>query len=182
MPVSTQVFPLLNIRTIMPPWLSIHQIVFFRSWLHIKCHLVKVMSVFMSSPRLKHFIYRALVKPSQYPRCHHRVTWAVGFTSIKHVGCEILMKYLCTYILKPSTFCYMYCVCNQLMQHSVEWYVSHTNNAVAAAVEASWVGFLCQRRSFSAGRWMIEEKGMGRKVCMHTQTQWPHFERAENRF
>lgn len=49
-----------------------------------------------------------------------------------------------------------------------KWYVSHTDNAQAAAVEAEHLnrlsGFLCQRRTFNVGRWMMEKKGMGWRV------------------
>lgn len=44
------------------------------------------------------------------------------------------------------------------------------------------MGFLCQWRSFRAGRWMIEGEGMGRKVSALAQIQLPCFERAESRW
>lgn len=48
--------------------------------------------------------------------------------------------------------------------------------------------FLCQRRTFSVGRWMMErEKKNGVEglesmhTHWHTRTQWPHFERVQNK-
>lgn len=40
-------------------------------------------------------------------------------------------------------------------------------------ISTGWVGFLCQRRTFSVGRWMMEEMewGGGLRVNTHTHTQ-----------
>lgn len=86
-----------------------------------------------------------------------------------------LLKLLCVVQALPS-------LCTHAAHCLTKWYVSHTNNEAAAAVGACWVGFLCQWRSFRAGRWMIEGEGMGRKVSTFAQIQRPCFERAESRW
>lgn len=106
----------------------------------------------------------------------------------KHVDWEVRIKYLRAVYVLEIFLKLLYAVqalptlCTHATHCVTKWYVSHTNNAVAAAVGACWVGFLCQWRSFRAGRWMIEGEGMGRKVSALAQIQRPCFERAESRW
>lgn len=129
----------------------------------------------MSCSRVKLFIYSTLVKLSvdDLLLTLQRLNCLLGNT------CE----HLRTFVQKPSTRNSMYIihtvqaqpspqgdkpVCTHTLQYVTLWYVSHTDNAQAAAVEAENLnrlsGFFCQRRTFSVGRWMIEKKRMGWRV------------------
>lgn len=190
MHVSTQVFLLLNIRAIMPPWLSIHQIVFFRSWLHVKCHLVKVMSVFMSSSRVKHFIYPALVKPSE--QLAATIEWH-ELLVLHHLN-TLVVKYWCTDVRAQiwnicartsKTFHILLYVAHVQPTHAAQcWMVCQPYKQCSSCSCGSWLsGFPLSKEIFQC--WQMDDRGKrngAESLHAHTQTQWPYFERAENKF
>lgn len=105
-----------------------------------------------------------------------------------------------TSALKPSrtfhTFRYVQYACRTNTTHSkgrqtgvhAIQYVTKWHAAIQLwklEISTGWVGSLCQWRTFSVGRWMMEKKRNGVEglesihINTHTCTQWFYFERVQ---
>lgn len=165
----------LHVRVITLLWLILHQFVFSETLCTLKAVQLKWCQ-FMSCSRVKHFIYPTLVKPWEQLIAisgwlellvqHHLNCWLgnTDETSV-HVHSRTFHTLLCKH--KPLRRGANRCV---HMQYSM-WQngmsaiqTVHKLQLWKLKISTGWVGFLCQRRTFSVGRWMMEEKGMGWRV------------------
>lgn len=149
-------------------WLRLNQFV-CRNFCLLKVFQLKWCH-FTSCSGVKLFIYPTLVKPWAAP-CYQWMTWAVDSTV--WIACwEILLS---TYFQEASTCYNMYSMCSAGTAHAegINWCVhiqySVWQNGASAIqtmhrlqlwklkISAGWVGFFCQKRTFSIGRWMMEK-------------------------
>lgn len=117
--------------------------------------------------------WRTLSTPSRW---YQRTAQAVDFTLFEilvHVDSRPFTQVCMLYEGEANPRVLNHCA-DSVLQSGPKWYASYTDNAQAAAAGAKqtnkqkrqsqlgWVGFLCQRRAFSVGRWILVVKGLGR--------------------
>ncbi len=159
----------------------------------------------MSCSRVKLFIYPTLVKPWEQLAA---ISGWLELLTLHRLNCLLgnTHEHLRTYVQEPSTRRSIHSmhaaqrtlegdkpVCTHAVQYVTKWYVSHTDNAQAAAVEAenlNWLsGFSLSKEDFQCWQMDDGEKRNGveglesthTRINTHACTQWPYFERVQNK-